>query len=136
MAIGNGCDHKGFRRKVYEKMYQSSMSSLQADRERAPKRIVPTSRLSGLREEFKKTFLPLLIDVFELRQKIRAHKARINSKLLTQVEEKNDCPQKILDRLIALQAEMEESQRWCQGIIQQISKGIEEAKEAFCESKP
>ncbi len=129
MTIGEPPPVDGFRRKVYERMYTDSISLLKADQEKPKKKIVPTCTKSGLREDFKKTFLPLLIDVFELRQRIQNHKAKNSS--TTQ-------PREILLRLQELQKEIEESQRWCEGVILQISKGIQEAKEAlqFIEKSP
>ena len=108
-------------------MYHSSMSALQADKANARKKIIPSSKKKGLREEFKKTFLPLLIDVFELRQMIRHHKTQ-NPNVDTK-EYKS--PKDILEKLQQLQSNIEESKRWCDGIISQISKGIDEAKEAL-----
>lgn len=115
-----------YRRKVYSTMYTSSMSQIQCDAERGSSRkIIPTSKIGGVREEFKKTFLPLLIDIFELRQMIANYK----TKTPFQVQLKS--PEEILDRLVTMQREIEESQKWCDGVILQISKGIEEAKETL-----
>jgi hypothetical protein len=91
------------------------------------KKIVPSSTTKGLREEFKKTFLPLLIDIFELRQAIDTHKAAAES--VFPIGKITKSPEEILKRLEQLQNEIEESQRWCEGIILQIAKGIQEAKE-------
>ena len=44
-------------------------------------------------------------------------------------------PQQILKRLEVLQGDIEETQRWCDGVILQIAKGIEEAKEALGEKE-
>lgn len=68
-----------FQRKIYTK----SISILQADEHKSPKKIIPSSKISGLREEFKKTFLPLLIDVFELRQMIENYKMGRTSSLFS-----------------------------------------------------
>lgn len=121
----------GFRKKVYTKMYHSSMSALRFDQERPVKKIVPSSKMGGLREEYKKVFLPLLIDVFELRQAIRTHKNNEEPSLLSSLNKPPKTPQEILERLTELQLDIEESQRWCKGVILQISKGIEETKEAL-----
>jgi hypothetical protein len=40
-------------------------------------------------------------------------------------------PQEILAQLKQMQHDIEESQRWCNGVILQISKGVEEAQEAL-----
>lgn len=121
----------GFRRKVYTKMYNSSMSQIRADCEKPRKRIVPTCKKLGLREEFKKTFLPLLIDVFELRQMIQNYKKDQNSLLLKALGKQSIPPKKILKRLQELQEEITESKRWVEGVISQIDKGISEAREAL-----
>lgn len=88
-------------------------------KEECTKKIIPSHAQNGLREEFKRTFLPLLIDVFELRQMIQAHDP---------FDQKNKSPEEILKRLQSIQSDIEESMRWCNGVIAQISKGIEEAK--------
>lgn len=95
------------------------------------KKIVATEKVGGLREQFKKSFLPLLIDVFELRQKIKNYKTSQSSTLFFIVEKEKKTPKEILKKLEEIQDAVEETQRWCEGIIPQISKGIEEAKEAL-----
>jgi hypothetical protein len=129
---------EGFRRKVYERMYTDSISLLKADQEKPKKKIIPTSTKNGLREDFKKTFLPLLIDVFELRQRIQNYKVKRTTSSFFSSDSSSIQPREILKRLQELQKEIEESQRWCEGVILQISKGIEEAKEAlqFIEESP
>lgn len=119
-------------------MALSSISALHEDQERPKKKIVPTSKISGLREEFKKTFLPLLIDVFELRQMMASHRSSAKSHLPFDIHAPRKSPREILCRLEELQKEIEESQRWCEGVVHQISKGIEETKEAlqFIENSP
>lgn len=112
-------------------MALSTMQAMNEDQKRPHKKIVPTSRISGMREEFKKTFLPLLIDVFELRQMIESHKSMAKNHLPFTLHPPKKSPQEILDRLRELQKEIEESQRWCDGVVCQIAKGIEEAKEAL-----
>ena len=96
-----------------------------------PKKIIPTIAHSGLREEFKKMFLPLLIDIFELRQMIDTYKLLKQSPNLHYFEKVSKTPQEILTQLKQMQLEIEESQRWCEGVILQISKGIKEAQETL-----
>lgn len=107
-----------FRKKVYTKIY----NPLSAENQGTIKKITPSSKQSGLREEFKRVFLPLLIDIFELRHELR---------------NKASSPNETLKRLTELQNDIEESRRWCEGVILQIAKGIEEAKIAlqFIEEK-
>ena len=90
------------------------------------KKIMPSSKTSGIREEFKKTFLPLLIDIFEIRQLINNFKS--NS---FKFDKNNQSPKELLYKLQQLQNDVEESKRWHEGIIMQISKGIEAATEAI-----
>jgi len=123
-----------FRKKVYSKLDSSPLSesipppsSFAA--QSAPKKIIPTSATKGLREDFKKTFLPLLIDVFELRQMIENYKSQADSPLPMGKVTKS--PREILERLMQLQNDIEETQRWCEGVILQIAKGIEEATETL-----
>ncbi len=131
MEVEETKNESGFRRKVYTKMYNSSMSQIKADCEKPQKKIVPTSKKLGMREEFKKTFLPLLIDVFELRQMIQNAKAANASSLLKSLGKKPLTPEHILEKLENLQEDITESKRWMEGVIAQIDKGITEAKEAL-----
>jgi len=125
-----------FRKKVYSKLDSSPLS------ENIPppssftspspsKKIIPSSATKGLREDFKKTFLPLLIDVFELRQMIDNYKSQAESSSPLPMGKVTQSPREILERLEQLQNDIEETQRWCEGVILQIAKGIEEAKEAL-----
>ncbi len=123
----------GFRRKVYTKMYNSSISQIKADCEKPQKKIIPTSKKLGLREEFKKTFLPLLIDIFELRQMIQNYKSNKDSSLLLTIGKKAIPPSEILKKLEGLQEEISESKRWVEGVISQIDKGIAEARETLAD---
>lgn len=118
-----------FRKKVYTKIYNPSAFSLEKNGERPVKKIIPSSKISGLREEFKKVFLPLLIDVFELRKRIQNYK--LGEKSPFSFKEADPSPKEILKHLTDLQSDIEESRRWCEGVILQIAKGIEEAKEAL-----
>ena len=116
-----------FRKKVYASIYKPA---LMEDSEKGRvKKIVPSSKKSGLREDFKKVFLPLLIDVFELRKQVQ--KTKMGTKSPFDLTDSTSCPKEILKRLTELQDDIEESRRWCEGVILQISKGIEEAKEAL-----
>jgi len=92
------------------------------------KKIVATNTLKGLREEFKRTFLPMLIDVFELRQMVES--AKLEKEGFPFVSP-GKSPQEILERLTGMQESILETQRWCEGVIGQIAKGIEEATEAM-----
>ena len=121
-----------FKKKVYRKLDTSplsgtiSLSSVTSTTK--PKKIIPSIATKSLRDNFKKTFLPLLIDVFELRQMIDNYKSN-------PTDEIEKSPQQILERLEELQGDIEETQRWCEGVILQIAKGIEEAREALGEKE-
>lgn len=122
--------------KTYSKLHSSFFSNfttktLKEEKKTPKKKIIPTTAQSGLREEFKKTFLPLLIDVFELRQMIETYKMQKRSPELECIGKVSKTPQEILSHLKQLQLDIEESQRWCDGVILQIAKGIDEAKEAL-----
>lgn len=119
-----------FKKKVYRKLDSSPLSSTispaSLSAQSAPKKIIPSTEEVGLREKFKKTFLPLLIEVFELRQMIDNYK----SGALETVEKS---PEEIITELEEIQHNIEEIQRWSEGVTVQIEKGLEEAEETFGE---
>lgn len=118
-------DKTSFRKKIYKKLDTSPLSEAIAlphtTSTEKSKKIVSSIATKNLREVFKKTFLPLLIDVFELRQMIENYRSDPGNKI-----EKS--PKQILERLEEIQRDIEETQRWCAGVIVQIAKGIEEAR--------
>ena len=126
-----------FKKKVYQKLstspFKESISVNQTSSPKQPKKIIPTMATQGLREEFKKTFLPLLIEVFELRQSIENYTTQLRSPQRFSLGIDSKSPQEILSRLEVLQNDIEESERWCQGVILQIAKGVEEATRALGE---
>lgn len=135
---------KPFRKKVYSTHYSSPLSdsiqsqSIASFRSHgstpSTKKIRPTGAMGGMREEFKKTFLPLYIDVFELKQMIETYKS--GQAFSSRRDAHIKSPAEILARLQQMQNDVEESQKWCQGMILQISKAIEEAKEAVNPTHP
>jgi len=70
----------------------------------------------------------MLIDVFELRQMVES--AKLEKEGFPFVSP-GKSPQEILERLTGMQESILETQRWCEGVIGQIAKGIEEATEAM-----
>jgi len=123
-----------FHKKVYRKLDSSPLSENLPPlfpSDGCAKKIIPSSATKGLREDFKKTFLPLLIDVFELRQMIDNYKSELESPSPLPMGKIPRSPQEILQRLEQLQSDIEETKRWCEGVILQIAKGIEEAKETL-----
>lgn len=95
------------------------------------KKIIPSVARQSLREDFKKMFLPLLIDIFELRQMLETHRWIQQSPELRSFGKISKSPQEIFTQLTSIQQEIAEAQRWCDGVVSQISKGIEEAQETL-----
>jgi hypothetical protein len=95
------------------------------------KKIIPSVARHSLREDFKKTFLPLLIDIFELRQMLETIRLTKQSPEFSSFGKISKSPQEIVSQLTSMQQEIEEAQRWCEGVVSQISKGIEEAQETL-----
>ena len=93
------------------------------------KKIVVGRPQSNLREQFKKTFLPLLIDISELRLMLENYKLQKTSGRIFKMEQMDKSPQQILEKLEDLQSDIEETRRWCEGVISQIERGIDETKE-------
>lgn len=119
------------QKKTYSQLHASPFSDhLKPFSTNTPcaKKIIPTIAQCGLREDFKKMFLPLLIDVFELRQMIDNYKMQQQSPELHYFSKTSKTPEEILSRLRQMQLEIEEAQRWCDGVVSQIAKGIEEAQ--------
>ena len=122
-----------FQKKIYTRLSQSDLSSInpkdafsQRQDSKATKKIIATEIGNNLREEFKKSFVPLLIEVFELRQSISTHKNQEENPLLIANEVAS--LDEITKRLENLQKEIEETKRWCEGVSLQIAKGLSETK--------
>jgi hypothetical protein len=123
-------NNPSFKKKVYRKLDASPLSgniipTMQSSKE-PPKKIVPSTEGMGLREKFKKTFLPLLIEVFELRQMIDNYE-------LGAMKTVEKSPEEIINHLEELQKNIEEIERWSEGVSSQIKKGLEAAREIFGE---
>lgn len=123
---------QSFKKKVYRKLDASPLSGNIAptspSSKEPPKKIVPSTEGVGLREKFKKTFLPLLIEVFELRQMIDSYE-------LGSMKTVEKSPEEIINHLEGLQKNIEEIQRWSEGVSSQIKRGLEEARETFGEKE-
>lgn len=122
-----------FHRKVY-KLDQSPFSnSFSQEKISEPstsaKRIIPTIPLAGLRENYKKIFLPLLIEVFELRQMIDNWRSQKEPDCTITLDKIEKSPREILEKLEEMRRDVEESQRWCNSLLLQLEKAIEEAEE-------
>lgn len=131
-------------RKNYQKLSSSPISSraiqgaFNSAEKASQKKIIPTNAISGVREDLKKIFLPLLIDIFELRQMVDSYKTSRTDPHLFNLKKPSKTPKEILERLKQIQSDVEESERWCEGVIMQIAKGIADTREvlAFLEEKP
>ncbi|MDN3508102.1 MAG: hypothetical protein P0S94_04195 [Simkaniaceae bacterium] len=118
--------------KKYSKLESSPLTITPVPQDEGKaKRIIPSAVKNDLRETFKRTFLPLLIDIFELRQMVSTYKVKRENPHLSSLENPNRSPEEVLKRLEEMQNDVEETLRWCDGVITQISKGINEAKEAL-----
>lgn len=91
-------------------------------------RVLKESSTGPLRDQFKKIFLPLLIDVLELRQSIDNFNLSSCNDLFSKIGKKAKSAEDILSDLENLQEQIEESKRWHDGIICQITRSIQEAK--------
>jgi len=129
---------KGFRKKVYTKLTTSNLTdkvsnSLSQLNEAKGKKIIATKVNPTLREGFKKMFLPLLIDIFELRQATQTCHNQMFSDEVLDFSIANKSPEQIMEKLEEIQNQVQEAQNWCDGVVLQISRGIKEAKEVLKE---
>ena len=115
-----------FRKKVYTTMYTPTSFNSQKTKGTSLKKILPSPKMESVKKELKKMFLPLFIDIFELRQRIQ------NYKTTSPFSSRNEkSPKEILEHLTFLKNDIEEAQRWCEGIVLQIVKSVEEAKKVL-----
>lgn len=94
------------------------------------KKIYPTTVKPSVREKFKKLFLPLLVEVFELRQALETYVGAKKSLEFSYFSDDTKPPSKVLEELTQLKKDIEESKRWCSGVLSQIDKAMDEAKAA------
>lgn len=120
-----------YKRKVYTHLSTDhSLKTLPLPQKReCEKKIIPSESLRGIREEFKKVFLPLLIEVFELRQQIDTFKMQQEG--APAIEELKIHPEQALKRLMQIQETVQETMRWCEGVIPQIGKAITDARDVL-----
>ena len=125
-----------FKKKSYKRLSTSPLKTSISSKtlssmhqESSGKKIIPSKASKGIRDAFKETFLPLLIDVFELRQIIDNHKTLQEEDIVLGKVSKS--PREIIERLEQMQEDIIESKRWCEGVILQIERGISDAKEAL-----
>ena len=123
------------RKKIYSKLTTSPLRgtievSVDAS---SSKKIIAKKFVSRLQEEFKQTFVPLLIEVFKLRQLIETHQRKKEGDPF--VSPLTTPPEEILKQLEEMQATLEEAKRWHEGVLSQVARGIEETK-AIIENTP
>ena len=116
------------RKKIYSKLTISPLrGAIEVSMDNSStKKIIATKFVSRLQEEFKQTFVPLLIEVFKLRQLTEAYKReKEGDPFVTQL---TTSPEEILRQLEEMKETIEEAKRWHEGVLSQVSRGIEETK--------
>jgi uncharacterized small protein (DUF1192 family) len=135
-------NYPNYQKKIYTRLSKSDLSSLNPKEALNPlqepmkqKKIVATTISQNIREEFKKTFVPILVEVFELRQQITNHLNQDDGNQL--FSHSTLSINEITARLNLLKKEIEETKRWCEGVQLQIEKGLIEAqKSPACQAEP
>lgn len=111
----------GFQRKVLK----LDKSPIKQPTIRGPsatnKRIIPTQSKSSFRDKHRELYLPLLIQIYELRGKLDLLKSP--DPLYTPTES----AETIYNKLKVLENEILEATRWCDGVVLQLSKALTEA---------
>lgn len=92
------------------------------------KKIVATKVTKDLLEIHRDTFLPLLIEVFELRQMLGTYKLQQESPEVRHFGKMPQSPEEILKRLEEIHGDINETLMWCSGALKQVNKTIEEAQ--------
>ncbi|MGE5196473.1 MAG: hypothetical protein ACM3JI_03990 [Anaerolineae bacterium] len=83
--------------------------------------------LNSIRNEIKRTMIPLLIKVFELKH--AAVQAKMPPSRLHRFA--NDSPEKIREQLKKIEQDLSLLHLWCQSCKQQITKAIKETEESY-----
>ncbi|OGN61282.1 MAG: hypothetical protein A3F09_01795 [Chlamydiae bacterium RIFCSPHIGHO2_12_FULL_49_11] len=119
-------------RKIYTKLPQAG-SAFASTIQQANTASQNTKKISatqtpdkGLKHEYKKAFLPLLIEVYEMRQLLDNRKLNRSTSLNLFADARS--PEQVLEKFLMLQKDVEETKRWCDGALKQIEKGIMEAR--------
>lgn len=125
----------GFRKKVYTRLTTSSLTSSlsQSISQNAPtpssRKLSVTQTSRSICDKLKEVFLPLMIEIFELKQSTSGYKNQIFPDELIQVAILKKHPEEILQSLETIQREVEEARNWCEGVLLQLSKASKEARE-------
>lgn len=129
--------HKQKEKKIFTKLNASSQTftdtieKANVAKKEAKKISVTLRGKKGIHDEVKNSLLPLLIEVYELRQILENRKLQKNSPLYIP----HKSPNEILAHLLSLHKDIEEAQKWCDGITLQIKKAIKEAEDLLHEEK-
>lgn len=121
-------------KKKYSKIASLELGVALRPHSEPTKKIIATKVTGELLETYRKTFLPLLIEVFELRQALSTHKLHVETPELRHLGKVHQTPEEILSRLEEIHDNIQETLLWCNGTIKQVEKAIEEAKQ-FGEKK-
>ena len=116
-------------RKKYSKIASLKLGVAPFAQAEPAKKIIATKVTKDLLETYRKTFLPLLIEVFELRQSLSTHKLHSESPELKHLGKVHQTPEEILTRLEEIHDNVQETLLWCNGTIKQVQKALEEAKQ-------
>ncbi|MCI5052546.1 MAG: hypothetical protein MRY21_05355 [Simkaniaceae bacterium] len=119
----------GFRRKVL-KLDKSPIKQPEIHgHTKTDKQIIPTQSKSSFRDRHRELYLPILIQVFELRGKLDQLRSP------DPLTGPSESAATILEKLTSLETEISESRRWCDGVILQLSKALEEARKLLPEEE-
>jgi len=104
---------------------------LESAKKAKPKKIIAARIENSVRVALQRTFLPLLIEVFELKGQMQSLIAQKKDPRLKVIEKPVTLtPDQVIDRMRGIQENVEETMRWCEGLLSQLKKGIEEAEKA------
>lgn len=118
----------GFKRKVYTHIHSKDLlcdvpfkpSSLNRSSKPLSQRPIQ-KRDSSITEECKQIFLPTLIDIFQIRQKL--HKTDLFT-AFEQWETTQEPPLSLRKQLLSIRSDVQEAQRWCDVILKTIDKSL------------
>ena len=116
------------KKKIYSKLTVSPLrgTACVSTDASSNKKIIATKLTSRLQEEFKQTFVPLLIEVFKLRQLTETYqRATEGDPFITQL---TTSPEEILKQLEEMKETLEEAKRWHEGVLSQVTRGLEETR--------
>lgn len=92
------------------------------------KKLVAARIENSIRIVLQRTFVPLLIEIFELRQAIDNLYLKKQDPKNLLCEKMVKTPEEILSRLEEIRENVAETLRWSEGLMLQIEKNLEEIK--------